>query len=96
MRALIAGLVTLAAVTSASAQDIGVPACDKMLKSYETCVMTKAAPQVQTQMKSAFDQMRTNWKAVAATPEGKKSLEPVCEQTTAQMKAQLASLNCTW
>lgn len=85
-----------AAAHSVFAQDIGVPACDKFLKTYETCVMTKSPEASKAQMKTVFDSMRTNWTSVAGTPEGKKQLSTVCEQTTAQMKQQLASLNCTW
>lgn len=96
MRALLASAVTLALLSSAQAQDIGVPVCDKMLKTYETCVMVKSPPQAQAQMKATFEQMRSNWKAVAATADGKKQLEPVCVQTTEQMKSQLASFNCAW
>jgi hypothetical protein len=91
---LAAGVIT-ALVPQASAQDLGVPACDKMLKVYETCVIPKAGA-AGDQLKATFAQMRTNWQAVAATPDGKKSLEPVCAQATEQLKSQLASFNCSW
>jgi hypothetical protein len=86
-----AGVATQAAI----AQAIGVPVCDKMLKVYETCVIPKAGAAAD-QLKSTFTQMRTNWLAVAASPDGKKNLEPMCTQVTAQFKSQLASFNCTW
>jgi hypothetical protein len=92
---LAASIATLAA-TTAAAQDTGIPACDAFLKTYETCVVAKTPAAGQAQMKAAVDQMRTNWKAVAATPEGRTSLEPVCKSTAEQMKQQLASLGCTW
>jgi hypothetical protein len=92
---LAAAIATLSA-TFAAAQDVGIPACDAILKTYDTCVIPKSPPAAQAQLKTAFDQMRTNWTAVAATAEGKKSLEPVCKQTADQMKQQLAPLGCAW
>jgi hypothetical protein len=92
---LAAALSTMTA-TFAAAQDVGIAACDAILKTYDTCVIPKTPAAGQAQMKMAFDQMRINWKAVAATEDGKKSLEPVCKQTADQMKQQLAPLGCTW
>jgi hypothetical protein len=42
-----------------------------------------------------MEQMTANWKAVAATPEGKTALEGVCTQTIEQMKKQSA-IKCAW
>jgi hypothetical protein len=89
-------IATAATLFSVSAQDTGVPACDNLLKVYDTCVIPKSPPANQAQLKGAFDQMRTNWKAVAATPEGKAQLDPVCKQTAEQMKQQLAPLGCAF
>ena len=47
-------------------------------------------------MRSAIDQVKANWKSVAATDDGKKALEPVCKQTAETLKQQLASLGCSW
>lgn len=80
----------------ASAQDIGVPACDTFLKNYEACIAGKAPAQTQAQMRAAIEQVKTNWKAVAATADGKKQLEPVCKQTADQLKQQVAPLGCSW
>jgi hypothetical protein len=92
---LSAAIATLTA-TFAAAQDVGIPACDAILKTYDSCVIPKTPAAGQAQMKTTFDQMRANWKAVAATDDGKKSLEPVCKQVSEQMKVQLAPLGCTW
>jgi hypothetical protein len=96
MRSLLALTFTAALATTAVAQDIGVPECDSMLKTYETCVMTKAPDASKAQMKTTFETMRTNWKSVAATADGKKQLASVCAQTKAQMQQQLASFKCAW
>jgi hypothetical protein len=96
MRAPLVIALTVAMSSSVFAQDIGIPVCDKLLKTYETCVMPNAPEMVKGQLKSTFDKMRTNWLAVAATDDGKKQLETVCPKTVEQMKTYLASYKCTW
>jgi uncharacterized cupin superfamily protein len=79
----------------ANAQDIGVPSCDKFIKTFQLCVASQAAPDQQKQMSGIMDQMVSNWKAVAATAEGKTALEGVCTSTAEQMKKQ-AAIKCAW
>ena len=81
---------------SASAQDIGVAACDKFITTYVSCVGAKAPEAQRSVMTSVIEQLKTNWKSVAATPEGKTSLEKVCKDTSDMLKTQVASLNCPW
>lgn len=92
----IAAAALLIGSAAASAQDVGVAACDSMLKTYESCVMTKAPPPYAAQMRSGVDALRANFRQVAQTPEGKQQLEPVCRQTAAELKQKLAALNCSW
>jgi hypothetical protein len=92
----IALAAVVATVSPTVAQDIGIPACDTFLKSYETCIGSKVPAANQAQMRGALDQVKANWKAVASTADGKKSLEPVCKQTADQLKQQVAALGCTW
>jgi uncharacterized protein YllA (UPF0747 family) len=88
--------VVLAASAAARAQDTGIAICDGFLKSYETCIGTKAPESARAQMKSALEAVRANWKAVAATAEGKKQLEPTCKQTVETIKQQTTALGCQW
>jgi hypothetical protein len=85
----------LALSVSARAQEIGVPACDDFLKKYETCA-AKQPEQVQTQVKAGVAQMRQMWGQLAANPQTKPQLEPMCKQTLEQVKPQLnaAPMNC--
>jgi hypothetical protein len=89
---LVAGVLLTAPV---QAQDIGVASCDKFIKTFQLCVASQAAPEQQKQMSSIMDEMVKNWKAVAATPEGKTQLDAVCNQTSDQMKKQ-ATIKCAW
>jgi hypothetical protein len=96
MRAPLAIAITLVMASPGLAQEIGVPPCDKVMKTYEVCVMPNAPEGVRGQLKSTFDKMRVNWTEVAATDEGKKQLDKVCVETAVQMKRFLASYNCSW
>ncbi len=97
MRLVFATAVAIAAGSfSAAAQDIGVPVCDNFLKTYETCIASKAPAAQQGQMRTALEGVKANWRDVAKTADGKKSLEPVCKQTADTLKQQLAALNCNW
>ena len=80
----------------AVAQDIGVASCDSFLTTYKSCVSAKLPADQQATVGATLEQTRANWKAVAATPEGKAKLDATCKETTEQMKKQLAALNCAW
>jgi hypothetical protein len=82
--------------SGARAQDLGVASCDSFLKTYESCVAAKVPADQRAPMTNVLTQLKTNWKSVAATPEGKASLDNVCKQTAEAMKKQVAALNCPW
>ena len=84
------------ATTGANAQDIGVPSCDSFLKTYESCVAAKVPAEQRGPMTTMFEQLKTNWKAVAATADGKTQLDTTCKQTAEVLKKQVAALNCAW
>jgi hypothetical protein len=93
-----ASLATFVVFTSgARAQDtVGVESCDSFLKTYEACVASKVPAEQRGTMTAVLSQMKTNWKAVAATPEGKAQLDSTCKSTAETMKKQVAALNCAW
>jgi hypothetical protein len=93
--ALLSVAAGLSLATPAHAQDIGVASCDKFIKTFQLCVTAQAAPEQQKQMSGLMDQMTANWKAVAATPEGKSALDGVCTSTAEQMKKQ-STVKCAW
>jgi len=94
--ALATAVAAAASITAAAAQDIGVASCDSFLKTYNACVAAKVPADQRTAMTAAIDQVKTNWKAVAATPEGKAKLDATCKETAETMKKQVAALNCSW
>ena len=93
--AIATALITVSALP-AMAQDVGVASCDSFLKTYNACVASKVPAEQRGTMTAALEQIKTNWKAVAATPEGKTSLDSICKQTAETMKKQVAALNCAW
>ena len=92
--AVVAALVVSAA--TAQAQDLGIASCDSFLKTYESCVAAKVPAEQRGAMTTVLEQIKSNWKAVAATADGKASLDGVCKQTAEAMKKQVAALNCAW
>jgi uncharacterized protein YecT (DUF1311 family) len=73
---------------AASAQSLGVPACDEFIVKFETCV--KKQPEAQSAaLNQAVTQMRTSWKSLADNPQTKPALEQACKQVTEAMKPQL-------
>jgi hypothetical protein len=97
MRSPILALALAAATFSSAAiaQDIGVAACDTFLKTFKGCVAANGTPEQKTQLGGIMDKMQENWRAVAATAEGKKALDGVCQETAKQLKAQ-SSIQCAW
>jgi hypothetical protein len=81
---------------SAQSQELGIASCDSFLKTYESCVAAKVPTEQRGPMTAVLEQIKTNWKAVAATAEGKASLDGMCKQTAETMKKQVAALNCAW
>ena len=78
------------------AQEIGIASCDAFLKTYTTCIAANVPEAQQGQMRAVLEQLKTNWKAVAADAAGKAQLDGVCKQTTESIKQQTAALGCKW
>jgi hypothetical protein len=97
-RILIISLPVAALAYSApvKAQDIGIASCDSFLKTYSSCIAGSVPAAQQGQMKQVMEQMKANWRAVAADAKGRSELDTVCKQTTETMKQQTASLGCKW
>jgi len=94
--ALATAVAAAVSITAVAAQDIGVASCDSFLKTYNACVAAKVPADQRAAMTTAMEQVKTNWKAVAATPEGKVKLDATCKETAETMKKQVAALNCSW
>ncbi len=82
--------------SGARAQDVGVASCDGFLKTYESCVAAKVPAEQRGPMTGVLDQLKANWKAVAATADGKAKLDATCKETAEALKKQVAALNCAW
>ena len=91
---LAAGLAVLPMM--ASAQDIGVASCDSFLSTYKSCISTKLPGDQQAAVGAALEQTKANWKAVAASADGKAKLDATCKETAEKMKKEVAALNCAW
>ncbi len=74
----------------------GVPECDDYIKKYEACLtkIAKAAPQVEDQMKKAFQAQRDGFKTAAANPQSKATLATTCKQAVETAKTATKAYAC--
>lgn len=77
-----------------AADSVGVPECDDYISKYEKCVATKVPEMARAPMQDAFARTRADWKAAAATPEGKQGLAIACKAAADAAKQAVAAYGC--
>lgn len=77
---------------------VGVAECDEYIAKYEACLtkIAEKAPQVQTAMKTSFEQQRNAFKQAAANPASKATLPATCKQAIDTAKQATGAYACTW
>jgi uncharacterized lipoprotein YajG len=83
---------------TASTDSVGVPECDDYIKKYEACLtkVAKQAPQIEPNLKSAFQQQRDGFKQAAANPQSKAMLATQCKQAVETAKQSTSAYTCEW
>jgi hypothetical protein len=73
---------------TASTDSVGVPECDEYIKKYEACLLKIAqkAPQVEPDLKKAFQAQRDGFKQAASNPQSKAMLPGQCKQALETIK----------
>src|SRR5215813_13668019 len=84
------------ATVNASAEQVGVPECDKFINEYEACVTTKVPEQARAQFSAAVKTWRTEWKKLAANPQTKAGLVTACKTQLEAARTQMKAYNCTF
>lgn len=89
---------TVSNTTTASTDSVGVPECDEYIKKYEACLtkIAEKAPQVQSTLKTTFEQQRNGLKQSASTDQGKAMLPTQCKQMMETSKQATAAYSCSW
>lgn len=85
-----------AATAAPSGDSVGVPECDDYITKYQNCLKGKIPEAAQAAMKGAFDTTVTEWKKVAATPEGKSGLAMACKSALDASKQAMGAYGCEW
>jgi hypothetical protein len=82
----------------ASTDSVGVPECDEYIQKYEACLtkVAKQAPQIEPNLKSAFQQQRDGFKQAAASPQSKAMLATQCKQAVETAKQSMNAYTCEW
>lgn len=84
---------------TASADSVGVPECDEYIKKYEACLLKIAqkAPQIEPDLKKAFQTQRDGFKQAASNPSSKAMLPGQCKQLIETAKQSYSSVYaCEW
>lgn len=86
----------LIATLPATAQDtpIGVPTCDTFVTNYQACVTTRLPEAQRAVFATQVQQMRTTWRELAQTPEGRTQLELICRQQADGLRQGLQAYGC--
>ena len=79
---------------SGGGEKIGVPECDDFLAKYEACVTGKVPAEGRAQFNTSLTQLRTQWKQMAGSPQGKESLVQMCKMAADQNKQLLKPYGC--
>jgi hypothetical protein len=73
---------------------LGVAECDEYLSKYEACLDLKVPAEVRETLNKSLEQTRNSWRAALSTPDGAKSLGPVCRQIRESRKRELVPYGC--
>ena len=89
---------TAATTADSSSPNTGVAECDEYITKYEACLtkIAKAAPQVEPQMKQAFEAQRSSFKTAASNPQSKATLPGICKQAIETAKTSTKAYACEW
>jgi hypothetical protein len=77
-------------------EPIGVAVCDDFLAKYETCIMTKIAPERRDKLKGNVEQLHKTWSGLAGDPNMKGTLENICTQVAEGTKKNATNSVCEW
>jgi hypothetical protein len=96
MRRLAAAILALSITTPAAAQDrTGVRDCDDFLQWFATCMQASSIPpQAAPIFQAALEQMRSGWRSMADTSDGRSALARSCHDYGNQMRQQLSGFGC--
>jgi hypothetical protein len=81
--------------TASTTSEFGVPECDDYVKKFMAC-MEKMPEAARTGVRTAFDQSREQWKAAAATTEGRSALSMTCKSATDTARTAMSAYGCEW
>ena len=96
MKVLIAAVAVMATAAAASAQTVGIQACDDFIAKYETCVAKFVPADQRAEYDANIANWRQEWSAAAQDANNKLILTGVCNQMQEQSKATFEPLGCAF
>jgi hypothetical protein len=92
--ALAACLLVQASGPARSADEIGIPECDRFITSYETCVMTKVPASHRGTFTQQVATLRQTWRSLAEDSQTRSQLQQICVTQGEQMRRSLEPFGC--
>jgi hypothetical protein len=80
----------------ATADRVGIAACDDYLDKYQACVANKVPEAARATLVSSLDATRASWKNMASNTATAGSLEAACKQATDAAKQSMSAYGCTF
>jgi hypothetical protein len=98
VKTIMGTLMGLLALTNRAlaVEPIGVVVCDDFLAKYETCIMTKIAPERREKLKGNVEQLHMTWSGLAGDANMKGTLENICTQVAEGTKKNATNSVCEW
>ncbi len=96
MRLLAAAALALMIAAPAAAQNrTGVRDCDDFIQWFAACMRSSTMPaEAMPIFQAALEQMRTGWRSMADTSDGRTALARSCRDYGSQMRQQLSGFGC--
>ena len=80
----------------ATADRVGIAACDDYLDKYQVCVANKVPEAARATFEQSLGATRASWKSMASNSATAASLEAACKQATDAAKQAMSSYGCTF
>ena len=94
--ALVVGLGVPLSGMALSADEIGIPECDRFITSYETCVTDKVPASHRVTFTQQVAALRQTWRSLAENPQTRSQLQQICVSQAEQMRRGLEPFGCNF
>lgn len=96
MKLRIALLAAAMPLGAATAQEIGIPACDAYYRQLDACISNRIPEAQRAMWRQQMEAARGGMRQMAGNAAARPQAEASCNAQRQQMMQALASYNCSW